>query len=298
MEKSNLRELMNRYLQHGKLIRGYSSATLITYDATFKLFLKEAGVNAPDELSRKVFEEWFYNGRLNRKWSACTFRDHLKHLNPFMKWLVKEGFAHETYLSEIEKPRLEQRLPRTLSKEEAQLVLEASFNLPYTYRYEKYRNRAIIAIMLLAGLRRKEVINLKYGEISVENRTIFVNQGKWGKDRIIPMNSRLQSVLFEFIQQRKRLGKESIYFFTSAQKDEQIGEKMIQHLMSKLRKATGLQFSGHTLRHAFARLMLEGGCDIYTLSKIMGHSKITTTTIYLSCSAQQMSKSVEMHALN
>jgi len=45
-------------------------------------------------------------------------------------------------------------------------------------------------------------------------------------------------------------------------------------------------------------LMLEGGCDIYTLSKIMGHSKITTTTIYLTCSNQQMGKAAEMHVLN
>ncbi|MFC1656086.1 tyrosine-type recombinase/integrase [Patescibacteria group bacterium] len=298
MENVSLRDLMNRYLQHGKLIRGYAPATLKSYEATFSLFLKEIVVENPQQLERKVFEEWFYNGRLKREWSACTFRDHLKHLNPFMKWLVKEGFVPETYLSEIEKPRLEQKIPRTLSKVEAQIVLEAAFNLPYHYRYEKFRNRAMVGIMLLAGLRRKEVMQLKYGEVSIEDKSVFVRDGKWGKDRIIPMNNRLQSLLFEFIQHRKRLDKKSVYFFTAVQKDNPIGDKMIQRLMVRLRKATGLQFSAHTLRHAFARLMLEGGCDIYTLSKIMGHSKITTTTIYLSCSAQQMGKSVEMHALN
>jgi len=152
--------------------------------------------------------------------------------------------------------------------------------------------------MLLAGLRRKEVLNLKYGEVSLDNKTIFINQGKWAKDRIIPMNNRLQTVLFEYIQQRRKLKKECIYFFTGVQRDLQIGEKLITRLMARLRKTTGIQFSAHTLRHGFARLMLEGGCDIYTLSKLMGHSKITTTTIYLSCSNQQMSKGVEMHALN
>lgn len=298
MENVSLRDLMDRYLQHGKLIRGYAPATLKSYDGTFKLFLQETDVENPQQLNRKVFEEWFYNGRLKREWSACTFRDHLKHLNPFMKWVVKEGFVPETYLSDIEKPRLEHRIPRTLSKEAAQLALEASFNLLYYYCYEKYCNRVIIGIMLLAGLRRKEVLQLKYGEVSIEDKSIFISQGKWGKDRAIPMNNKLQSLLFEFIQQRKRLGKQSIFFFTAVQKDNPIGEKMIHRLMIRLRKATGLQFSSHTLRHAFARLMLEGGCDIYTLSKIMGHSKITTTTIYLSCSAQQMGKSVEMHSLN
>ncbi|MBI5754552.1 site-specific integrase [Candidatus Peregrinibacteria bacterium] len=80
--------------------------------------------------------------------------------------------------------------------------------------------------------------------------------------------------------------------------NEPFGDKGIQRLVERLRKRSGINFSAHTLRHAFARLMLEGGCDIYTLSKIMGHSKITTTTIYLACSNQQMSKSIEMHSLN
>ena len=82
MENVPLRDLMDRYLQHGKLIRGYAPATLKTYESTFSLFLKETDVENPQQLERKVFEAWFYNGRLKREWSACTFRDHLKHLNP------------------------------------------------------------------------------------------------------------------------------------------------------------------------------------------------------------------------
>jgi site-specific recombinase XerD len=59
-----------------------------------------------------------------------------------------------------------------------------------------------------------------------------------------------------------------------------------------------LVLKGRGKCYAPARLMLEGGCDIYTLSKTMGHTKITTTAIYLSCSNQQMTKAVEMHCLN
>ncbi|MFC1811045.1 tyrosine-type recombinase/integrase [Patescibacteria group bacterium] len=298
MENLTLQDLMDRYLQFGKVIRNYASATIMSYKGTFKLFLQETKIEDPKELSKKVIEEWFYNGRLNRNWSSGTFRDHLKHLNPLFKWLVKEGHIPENYANELEKPRLEHKLPKTLSKVEAQLILETSFNLPYTYRFEKYRNFAIVAIMLLAGLRRNEVMKLKYGEVSLDNKSIFINQGKWGKDRIIPMNNRLQTVLLEYIQRRKKMKKESIYFFTGVQRDLPIGVKLITRLMARLRIATGIQFSAHTLRHGFARLMLEGGCDIYTLSKLMGHSKITTTTIYLSCSNQQMSKGVEMHVLN
>lgn len=296
--ETSLHALAESYMQRCTVIRNYSTDTVKGYKATFHLFFKETTVETPQDLNLKVFEEWFFNGRLNRKWSATTFRYHLKHLNTFIKWLIKETYVRENYLDKLEKPRMEQKLPRTLSREEAMKLLEYAFNMPYPYKLCKFRNRAIIAIMLMAGLRRKEVINLKLNEVSLENGSIFITQGKGSKDRIIPMNSRLKILLSEYVQQRQKFGKKGISFFTSIQGDNPLGESGIKKLVEMLRKRTKISFSAHTLRHAFARLMLEGGCDIYTLSKLMGHSKITTTTIYLCCSNQQMSKSVEMHALN
>ena len=201
-------------------------------------------------------------------------------------------------VEKMEKPKMETRIPKTLTQSEAVLVLDAAYHMKYTYTFEKYRNRGIVGIMLLAGLRRKEVFQLKMAHVDLENRSLFIEQGKGGKDRVIPINTRLASILEEYLKDRKRLKKQCIYFFTAVQKDLPIGPRCINNLMFKLRKTTKLNFSSHTLRHAFARLMLEGGVDIYTLSKMMGHAKITTTTIYLTCSVQQMGKAAEMHCLN
>jgi site-specific recombinase XerD len=298
MDTQTLPELLTKYLQHCLIIRNYSKVTITSYNSSFKLFFRETGALHPKDLTKELLEGWFYNGRLNRKWSAGTFRDHIKHLNPFIKWLIKENYLTTNNLDGLEKPRIEQRIPRTLSKEESQLVLDASFHIRYQYKLEKYRNRALIGIMLLAGLRRKEVINLKLNDIDLVNRTIFINQGKWYKDRLVAINSRLHTILYEYLKERDRHDRLSIYFFIGVQKNRPIGESCMKKLIDRLRKVTKLNFSAHTLRHAFARLMLEGGCDIYTLSKLMGHAKITTTTIYLTCSNQQMGKSIEMHSLN
>lgn len=152
--------------------------------------------------------------------------------------------------------------------------------------------------MLLSGLQRQEVIKLRLGDVNLANRTIFISQGKWSKDQVVPINNKLQIYLSEYLKERDRMKKKCIHFFVGAQMDEQIETQCVKKLIERIRTVTKIHFSAHVLRHAFARLMLEGGCDIYTLSKIMGHSKITTTTIYLSCSNQQMSKSIEMHTLN
>lgn len=298
MNNTLLPDLLNKYLQYCQVIRNYSPITISSYRQSFDLFFRETKINYVQDLNKAVLEKWFFEGRLKRQWKSVTFRHHHKRLNTFFKWLIKEKYLSENYVAEIEKPKVEHTLPRTLTKDEAQLVLDASFHLNYCYKFEKFRNRAIIGFMVLAGLRRKEVINLKLNEVSLENRTIFINQGKGSKDRIVPINSKLHSILTEYLKDRTRLNKSTIYFLTSIQKDLPIGIRCINNLVFKLRQQTKVNFSAHTLRHGFARLMIEGGCDIYTLSKIMGHSKITTTTIYLACSSQQMSKSIEMHSLN
>ena len=262
------------------------------------LFFREHDVTYPEELTKEIFEAWFFKGRLERKWSSTTFRSYLKYFNMVFKWMVKEGFLEENPVKDLEKPKMEKRIPRTLNHAEAILVLDSAYHMKYAYTFERYRNQAIVGVMLLAGLRRKEVINLKMQDIDLKHKTIFIHQGKGAKDRMVPINSRLNSILSEYLKDRKRLKKECINLFTAIQKDRSIGPRCINNMMCRLRKKTKLNFSSHTLRHAFARLMLEGGVDIYTLSKIMGHSKITTTTIYLTCSTVQMGKAAELHSLN
>ena len=290
--------LFEKYLHHGELIRNYSPRTLDSYRSSFKVFLAESGAGEVGQLTHSLIESFLYKGREKRAWSAVTFRSYFKHLNCFIKWCISKDIMDSNPMDRIEKPKMEKKLPRRLTPEEAQRVLDASYHMRYEYRFERFRNRAIIGVMIFAGLRRNEVINLKLNDIDTEARMIFVNQGKGSKDRMVPMSARLKLILEDYIAERDRLGRMNIEFFTSLQPERRFGTQCINYLMRRLRKITKLDFSAHTLRHSFATLMLEGGCDIYTLSKMMGHSKITTTTIYLSCSTRQMAKSIEMHALN
>lgn len=298
MEFTPLPVLFEKYLQFGSVMRNYKPSTLKSYKASFGFFLRQTNTSALEQISKEVMENFLYNGRLNRNWSPVTFRQYHKHFNTFFKWCIKNGYLESNPLEGIEKPRLEQKLPRKLSLSEAQLVLDTAFHMRYAYRFERYRNRAIIGVMLFCGLRKKEVISLKLQDVSLENNTIFINQGKGGKDRMLPISSRLKIFLEEYLKERSRLNRQSIQFFTGINENRPFGNMGIKRLFERLRAKTKLDFSPHTLRHSFATLMLEGGCDIYTLSKMMGHAKITTTTIYLSCSMKQMSKSIEMHSLN
>jgi len=216
----------------------------------------------------------------------------------FFRWCVKEGYMVKNPILDIEKPRLEKKLPPKLTKQGALRLLEVAYNFPYEYKFLRYRNHAIFSVFIFAGLRKQELINLKYTDIDIENMTLFVRQGKGGKDRIVPICGALAQSLKKYLEERKRLNKTNPEFFCSLRGNVGLSVNGLKKLVDQIRESSGVVFSVHKLRHTFATLMLEGGCDIYSLSKMMGHSNISTTTIYLAVSAEHLRAQMIKHPLN
>jgi site-specific recombinase XerD len=216
----------------------------------------------------------------------------------FFRWCVKHKHLEDNYAQDIELPRLEKRLPNKLSKQNAMKLLEIAYNYPYTQKSLKYRNHALFSLFLFAGLHKSELLNIKYADVDIDNLSIFVRQGKGNKDRIIPMTFTLAQSLSRYIIERKKLNKTCPEFFACSNRNRGLSQSGLKEIVVKFRRATGMHFTIHQLRHTFATLMLEGGCDIYSLSKMTGHSDIKTTTIYLSASAEHLRSQVVKHPMN
>ena len=86
--------------------------------------------------------------------------------------------------------------------------------------------------------------------------------------------------------------------FASANLDMGLSESGLLRLIKRIKTITGIKYSCHTLRHTFATLMLEGGTDIYSLSRMLGHTNIKTTTIYLYASVEHLRSQMSKHPLN
>jgi site-specific recombinase XerD len=114
----------------------------------------------------------------------------------------------------------------------------------------------------------------------------------------VPMSYTLAQTLKRYALDRKRLNKTCPEFFTSLNRNSGYTDSGLKRLVIQMRKASRLKFTIHKLRHSFATLLLEGGVDIYSLSKMMGHSDIKTTTIYLSASAELLRSQMTKHPLN
>ena len=210
------------------------------------------------QLTRDKIEGWLLDGRVNRKWKAATYTDYHKRMNTFLTWLLKREKIERNFMKEIDLPRLEHTIPKGLTFDQAELLIQACKRMRCKYKFEQVRNYAILNTLLFTGLRKSEIANLYYEDVNMQNFTIHVIQGKGKKDRILPISSKLAVVLKEYIADRKRLNKQCEMFFTQSQFDKPISSSSVDRIVERLRAKTKIYFTAHSLRHSFATLMLEG----------------------------------------
>ena len=295
----NIIDLHGQFCQEALLIKNYTPATIKWYKDAMRRFLKwhDGKLEDVSEITTDRLREYLYGKRESGCWSPDTFLSIYKALKSFLKWCVGREYLEVNPIVAIDKPRLARKLPKRITEQEALRVMEYSFNMRTSYRFERYRNRALFAVMIFSGLRAQEVLNLKTTHVDMENMIIHVFEGKGGHDRVVPMASKLQRYLREYLEDVKRLKKRSEYFFVTLRGDGPFTYNGLKRVVERVRSGSGVKFSSHKLRHTFATLMLEAGVDLYSLQKMMGHKSIETTTIYLSASVNLLQKQMLKHPL-
>jgi len=151
-------------------------------------------------------------------------------------------------------------LPKYISKEEISNMMDKA-------KKDRYRNYIILLTLSRTGMRVSELVKLRKRDI-VEN-TIIVRQGKGKKDRVVPLESELGNILGLYADRLSPRDK----LFTMT-------DRQVRNIVSKY-APDGLNVHPHTLRHSFAVHCLKSGMNIRSLQKILGHSSLTTTQVYL-----------------
>ncbi len=290
--------LAKKFYEHSTYIRGYTKYTITRYKHIIRYYRVFTGITNIEEVTESNIKEMFLDGRTNRKWKANTFVCYHKSLLVFFRWCVENGYMKVNPVEDMEMPKIEKRLPPKLTKQEALRLLEVVYNFPYNFKFLKYRNHAIFSVFIFAGLRKRELLNLQLMDVDLENLSIFIRQGKGSKDRVVPMSYTLAQSLKRYLVERTKMNKTCPEFFVSLNRNLGFTESGMKWLTKHMVSASKIDFTIHKLRHTFATLMLEGGCDIYSLSRMMGHSDIKTTTIYLSASAEHLRGQIGKHPLN
>lgn len=287
----NLLDLHHRFRRYCSIEEGLRPRTIKSMESNFKTFLKRTEVKNIADMALETLKEFFYVGSEKYLWSYWTYCNHHKYLKKFLDWAVKGGYLKHNPIHEIKKPKKPQKLPRRLSLEEGYRVLYSSLNCTWTYAFEQSRNHAIIATLLYTGLRADELINLSYGDVNLESDHLVVREGKGGKDRYIPIHFKLKSILKRYEADKKRLKKNSPFYFISSRSNKGLNYKDLSRLCKKIVQFSGVHFTPHQLRHTFASISIEQGIGLPQLQQVMGHSSIQSTMIYLSMTPKGLTDS-------
>ncbi len=182
--------------------------------------------------------------------------------------------------SGIKRPKREKKLPIILSKDEVKRLLTSTFTK---------KSKLMLSLLYACGFRVSELVNLKVNHLSFDENIGYVRLGKGGKDRMFNIPTFLKQDLVTQSEKQKRKNFE--YMFTG-KTGKKLTERNIQKIVKNASFHAGIEkeVSPHKLRHSFATHLLESGTDIRMIQKLLGHSDISTTTIYAHVSSEQLKK--------
>jgi integrase/recombinase XerD len=232
-------------------------------------------MKSPDQISKDMVEDYLLYLRNNKGRAPNTIGTKVTGL----KFLYEHVLHNEENAPEYAQ-RGTRKLPVVLTQEEIWKIIDAPDNL---------KHRLILMTTYSAGLRASEVIALKPKHIESRRMLILVEGGKGNKDRYTLLSERLLKELRHYY----RTFEPKNYLFPSAFKSrETLSYESVRRIYEDARKKAGINKGRglHTLRHSFATHLLEAGYDIRKIQVLMGHTRLSTTMIYLHVSKETLSK--------
>lgn len=276
--RDDLAVLRDQYLIHLRAYANRSPLTVTAYGADLRDFVQwcdELGIKKVSELERPHLHRYSaalpYTGKRGTgNLAPASVARKVHALGSFCNYLVGQGLLGANLAAGIPLPTREKTLPRHPEDDECRRLLGAA-TCP--------RDKAVTALMFMAGLRRAEVLAANSEDISRGCGQLLVH-GKGRRERIVPICAPLVAIVEAHLEERGGLPGP---LFTG-RTGERMSVTCLTRMFSRLLREAGLQGLGltpHQLRHAFATKLVREGADVATIAELMGHNNISTTSVYL-----------------
>ena len=234
--------------------------------------------------------------------ARTTAARRLSALRQFHKFLHGEGHAAGNPAASIESPRAGRPLPKVMGAAAVTRLLdEAAAQVARTAparQFKALKLQCLLEILYATGLRVSELVGLSTRAAASGDRFILI-KGKGGRERLVPLMGRAREVLADYLKALKaEYDGETKWLFPSHGATGHLTRQHFALQLKDLLRAAGLDaasISPHTLRHAFASHLLEGGADLRAVQQMLGHADISTTQIYTHVQASRLKAVVESH---
>jgi integrase/recombinase XerD len=213
--------------------------------------------------------------------SPKTIARHIASIRSFHQFLLRDKATDHDPSVHIETPQLTRTLPKVLSMQEVEALLEA----PKTNTPFGIRDKAMLELLYATGIRVSELIQLNLSDVHLTMGFIRCF-GKGSKERIVPIGRMATEALKTYIElarpallKRKKTATDALFLNHHG---ERLTRQGCWKILKKLAQEANIQkeLTPHTLRHSFATHLLENGADLRAVQEMLGHADISTTQIY------------------
>lgn len=225
-----------------------------------------------ESVSREDMGEYI-DHLMDRHLKPETINAHLNRIRQFYGYIIdEEQLPIDNPVKRVPRLRVPKPLPQHLQDLQAKTFLEVP---------KRSRDQAMFLLMLRCGLRVEEVANLRLGAVEFRRRRIWVQDGKWGKDRVVYVSNDCMKALVAYLKLRPDTKEDKIFLVEKGTyKGRPISVRGIQKRMEYYAKKANMKISCHHLRHTMATQMLNADADLETIQDLLGHSSIRTTQRY------------------
>jgi len=265
-----LADAHERYLEHARVYRGLAPKTLEAYRRDGARFLRfVADHHLPDDPRDLTSRDIQAYANSLSGLSAASIRRMVYSLRGFFGFLQREGTIALNPATDVTLPKRRRRLPKFPSPEQCRALIAAACT---------ETERAIVALLLMAGLRRSEVLGLDAADVAADCSEVRI-LGKGGVERIVPLPDDARIAL---LRQMEATGRDGPVFRNRA--GRRMGQTTLQRLWRRLLRRANLEherFTIHSCRHSYATMLVRAGTDLRTVQELLGHADLSTTAIYL-----------------
>ena len=286
-------ELLNHFYSDLILVARKSELTAMTYKISAKEFLDFLVREKIKLRDVKVLELIsFFTMRRLGDCTEYTLAKDIAAIRALGEYLVRKGFWQENVALLLDKPKITKNIPNVLSLDEVDLLLSCIDTSTLLGK----RDDALFELIYSCGLRISEACTLLLSNLHLKENLILVH-GKGDKERIVPFGTRALEKLQIYLAEARPLltkGRNVPEVFVNY-KGDGISRKGVWKKFQELEEKSGVKAKVHTLRHSFATHLLEGGADLRSVQELLGHSDLSTTTIYTHITDNQLEKAHEKY---
>ena len=277
-----------------------SEKTIHGYITDLVQFQKWLGVRPLSKIT-EVDVRAYRDHMLNESNSPNTINRRIASIASFGNWGSTQGGVFKSNPAQYIKPVKSVELaPRWLDEDQKKRLLkvvendlrEAKERYPRLWILRK-RDAVIVNILLLTGLRVDELCSLKLSDLTLSERkgTLLVRHGKGGKQRVVNLHIEARKQLSEWLEVRPQVESEGLFV---GQTGEGIRPRIVQRVVERYAKLVGLQdVTPHSLRHTYARNLLDSGSKLQEVAMLMGHSSLDSTARYVQPSETELQQAVD-----